>query len=397
MARLILLDDARSNLGPLGDLRASFEQRTGLHTALERAERVVGEPASLHLPGDRAELAVERTSRALADPGDDSEAIVVNGRLCSGGGFDLPGPGSVHTTSDGTFGVARLAGDALHALLSGTLPTEGCTVDANLACFVHPWDIINDLGARIAGDITLERGDGSVPGNVHVVGSFDCVIAASATLLPGVVLDASEGPIFIGENTTVRAHAVLRGPCAIGSGCVITDHALLKQGTSIGPGCKVGGEVGSTVMQARSNKSHAGHLGDSLLGEWVNIGAGTDNSNLLNTHGEVAMRLDPEGERHDTGRTFMGCVIGDHAKLAIGTRIMTGSVYGTGSMIVRATPPTSVAPFSWLVGETEEVYRLESFLAMVKAVMARRNVAPGSAYLARLEALHAATSSMMST
>lgn len=394
MARLILFDDSLAQLGPLGDLRASFQQRSGVFTALERAERVFGETAEIHVPDAAAALACESTGRSAVDPADESDAILVNGRLMTGGALEVPPARTVHATSDGTVAIANLGGSSLRAFL-----TEGATGEASvettdsLSCFVFPWDLIDELPARVAADIALARGGASIPGDVHQIGSHDCVIASSATLMPGVVLDASEGPIFVGENTCVRTHAVLRGPCAVGEGCTITDHALIKQGTTIGPGCKVGGEVGSTIMQARSNKSHEGHLGDSLVGEWVNIGAGTNNSNLLNTYAEVRMRLVHDGPLLDTGRMFMGCVLGDHAKLAIGTRIMTGTVIGTGSMVAVSMPPAShTSRFSWLAGGGLHVYALEKFLTMLGSVMARRNVAPGSVYLARIAALHAAAS-----
>ena len=394
MARLILFDDSQAQLGPLGDLRASFEQRSGVLTALQRAERVFAQTAELHVAQGDCTLASERTGRAAVDLDDEREAILVNGRLSTGGALQAPPVGSVRTTEDGVLAIACLSGAALRAFLAeGSLTDTSVQADDTLTCFTYPWDLLEDLGARIAADISLESSSASIPADVHQVGSYDCHVASSATLLPGVVLDSSEGPIFVGERATVRANSVLRGPCAIGEGCTITDLSLIKQATSIGPECKVGGEVGSSIFQARSNKSHDGHLGDSLVGEWVNIGAGTNNSNLLNTYGEVRMRLDSDGRVHKTGRMFMGAVIGDHAKLAIGTRIMTGTVIGTGSMVATSIPPACTPRFSWLSSQNVRSYQWPKFLEMMQAVMARRNVAPGSAYLARLEALHGAMSS----
>jgi hypothetical protein len=137
--------------------------------------------------------------------------------------------------------------------------------------------------------------------------------------------------------------------------------------------CKVGGEIGSTVFQGYANKSHEGHLGDSWVGKWVNLGAGTTNSNLLNTYGEVTVRLAPDGPRHRTGMTFLGAMLGDHVKTAIGTRLMTGSIVGTGAMIATSTPPpTTVPPFAWLTDEGRRTYRLEKFLDVARTVMGRR-------------------------
>src|SRR4029079_16305029 len=108
---------------------------------------------------------------------------------------------------------------------------------------------------------------------------------------PGCVLDASKGPILVGAGATLGANCVIQGPCAIGAHSSVMPVALIRPGTTIGPGCKVGGEVSNTILQANSNKSHEGFLGDSYLGEWVNLGAGTTTSNLKNTYGEVSMKI----------------------------------------------------------------------------------------------------------
>ena len=159
----------------------------------------------------------------------------------------------------------------------------------------------------------------------------------------------------------------------------------------IGPQCRAAGEIGSAIFQGFSNKAHDGHLGDALLGEWVNLGAGTVNSNLLNTYGEVAMRLRPSGALERSGRQFMGCIVGDHAKTAIGTRIMTGSSVGTGAMwAAGAAISGTVGSFAWVTDDGERRFRLDKFTDIARTVMARRGVVPGAAYLERLTALHAA-------
>ena len=153
----------------------------------------------------------------------------------------------------------------------------------------------------------------------------------------------------------------------------------------------MGGEVGGTVFQGFANKSHEGHLGDSYVGEWVNLGAGTTNSNLLNTYGEVSMRLEPDGSRWRSGRQFLGCILGDHVKTAIGTRIMTGTVIGTGAMVAGSTPPASVVPrFAWVTDDGVRSYRLDKFLDVAGTVMARRELPLSEPIRAALADLHAA-------
>lgn len=392
MSRLILFDDGRAELGPLGDLRCSFEQRTGIFTGLGRAERSLELQAELHLMDGDGALASERTGRTLADPTDSADAIIVNGRLADGGALRVPDPGVVRTTADGSITIGRLAGDALLAFLAdGSTGDARVEVDDAATCFTHPWDLLGALGDRVAADAALSDDSLPVPDGVVRFGEHAVHIGANARVLPTVVLDATDGPIWIDEGAEIRPGTVLCGPCAIGRECVITDRSLIKRGTSIGPGCKVGGEVKNTIFQGFSNKGHDGHLGDALVGEWVNIGAGTDNSNLLNTYAEVLMRLEHDGSLHRTGLVFMGCVLGDHVKLAIGTRVMTGTTIGTGAMVASSTPPPAFTRrFSWLTDAAPKTYQWRKFSSVVETVMARREITPGPAYLARLAALHVA-------
>jgi bifunctional N-acetylglucosamine-1-phosphate-uridyltransferase/glucosamine-1-phosphate-acetyltransferase GlmU-like protein len=182
---------------------------------------------------------------------------------------------------------------------------------------------------------------------------------------------------------------VLCGPCSIGPGSTVLDRALLKAHTVIGPMCKVAGEVGATIFQGYANKAHDGHLGDSWVGKWVNLGAGTINSNLLNTYGEITSRAEPDGPRHHTGLTFFGTIFGDHVKTAINTRIMTGAVIGTGAMIATtAAPPTIVRRFAWLTDDGEKTYRFNKFVEVMEAMMMRRGVEPNEAYMSALKELY---------
>ena len=152
------------------------------------------------------------------------------------------------------------------------------------------------------------------------------------------------------------------------------DGAVIRSNTVIGPGFKVGGEVGASIFQGWANKAHDGYLGDSIVGQWVNLGAGTTTSNLLNTYGEISVRLTPEEARERTGRNYCGAFIGDHVKTAIGTRMMTGTSIGTGSMIAcSAHAPATLGALRWVTDAGEKLYRIERFLDTARAMMARRN------------------------
>jgi len=230
---------------------------------------------------------------------------------------------------------------------------------------------------------------GSLGEEATIIGPHPVAVHDSATLYPNVVLDAEHGPIAIHERAVVRPGAVICGPSSIGRDSTIIDHALIKPNTVIGPVCKIGGEVGGTIFQGYSNKCHDGHLGDSWVGKWVNFGAGTTNSNLLNTYGEVAMRLDPQGPIHKTGMTFIGTIVGDHVKLSINTRLMTGTLIGTGAMIATtAAPPMVVRRFAWLTDRGEQMFRFQKFLDTARSMMARRDREPSEAYIEAMSDLH---------
>jgi UDP-N-acetylglucosamine diphosphorylase/glucosamine-1-phosphate N-acetyltransferase len=252
------------------------------------------------------------------------------------------------------------------------------------------------LSEAICRDIEAVRIlDAKVPSDeADVVGPHPVEVHRSVRLYPNVVLDAERGPIVIRERAVVRPGAVISGPCAVGRDSVVIDHASIKPNTALGPVCKVGGEVGETVFQGYSNKAHDGHLGGSWVGKWVNFGAGTDNSNLLNTYGEVTMRLEPDAPVSRTGLTYLGTVVGDHVKFAIGTRIMTGTVVGTGAMIATTQPPpTTVRRFAWLTDKGESVFRFDKFMDTAVKVMTRRDQVPSRAYEGALRELHERTSS----
>ena len=156
-------------------------------------------------------------------------------------------------------------------------------------------------------------------------------LARNAELAEWVHLDTSLGPIVVEAGCCIRPFACLRGPLYLGAMSRVNEHTLLKPGVSVGPMCKVGGEVEASVIEAFTNKQHHGYLGHSYLGRWVNLGAGTSNSNLKNSYGTI--RMDLGDRRVDTGLQFMGCVVGDFTKTAINTAIFTGKLIGCCSML----------------------------------------------------------------
>ncbi|MBI5734186.1 MAG: hypothetical protein HY973_04590 [Candidatus Kerfeldbacteria bacterium] len=142
-----------------------------------------------------------------------------------------------------------------------------------------------------------------------------------------VVFDVSQGPIVIGNESVISSLAVLRGPLYIGQKCLVKSLAELKESSCIGDVCRLGGEIEASIMQGYANKQHYGYLGHAYVGSWVNLGAGTTNSDLKNTYGEIKIN------GRSTGQQFMGCIIGDYSKSAIGTLIYTGKIIGVNGLL----------------------------------------------------------------
>ncbi len=220
----------------------------------------------------------------------------------------------------------------------------------------------------------------SNPGNIpagpyHIVSEQNISLGKNVELEPGCVLDAGKGPIMIGDGALIGANSVIQGPCYIGNNTAVRPHGLIRPGTTIGPGCKVGGEISNSIILGNSNKSHQGFLGDSYLGEFVNLGAGTNTSNLKNTYGQVTVQIG--NRKFETGRRFVGSVIGDHTKTSIGTRLTTGAYVGYGSMVAHASPPHFIPSFTFLTDKGAEPYRREKSVEVMEQVRARRGLGWG--------------------
>jgi UDP-N-acetylglucosamine diphosphorylase/glucosamine-1-phosphate N-acetyltransferase len=198
--------------------------------------------------------------------------------------------------------------------------------------------------------------------------------------MAGAVLSAEGGPIVIRENATVEPLAYVEGPAAIGEGAIIRAGARIRRGTSIGPVCRVGGEVAETVFQGYANKQHDGFLGHSFVGEWVNLGANTNTSDLKNTYTPVrAFRstrefLEKRGE--DTGQLMLGLQIGDFTKTGISTSFTTGASVGIGcNLYGTEMMPAYVPSFVWGSPGSFQEHRIDPMVATASRAMERRDVA----------------------
>jgi glucose-1-phosphate thymidylyltransferase len=210
------------------------------------------------------------------------------------------------------------------------------------------------------------------------------------TIAPTAVFHSDEGPILLDDGVQVMDFVCFRGPLYVAPGSRIIERASVKEFVSIGHTCKIGGEVEASVIEPYTNKQHHGFLGHSYVGSWVNLGAGTSNSDLKNTYGEV--RIEHRGRRLDTGMQFLGCVIGDYSKSAINTSIFTGKIIGASSMLygyVGQNVP-SFCNYAKSFGQVTEV-PLEQAIVTQKRMFARRKVEQTEDDIALLTAIHGLT------
>lgn len=270
--------------------------------------------------------------------------------------------------------VASLDWDADALDLSVLSVVERYEVEEGML-YEYLWDLIYDNGERIIDDFArMEyKQEGLVMMGAHLLNPSQISIGAGSVIKPGVVIDASAGPVIIGEDVEVMPAAVIEGPCFIG------DHSRVKVGakiygqTSIGPWCKVGGEIEGSIILGYSNKQHDGFLGHSYLGRWVNLGADTNTSDLKNNYGTIRVTL--EGREINTGKIFVGSLIGDHVKTAINTMLNTGTVIGVAANVFGSGfPPKAIPPFAWGGYDSGERYRLDQAIEVAARVMARRKM-----------------------
>jgi UDP-N-acetylglucosamine diphosphorylase/glucosamine-1-phosphate N-acetyltransferase len=189
------------------------------------------------------------------------------------------------------------------------------------------------------------------------------------------VLNAEKGPIYIGRNADIQEGSLIRGPFAIGEQSVVALGAKMRGDITVGPHCKVGGEISNSVVFGYSNKGHEGYLGNSVIGEWCNLGADTNTSNLKNDYGIVKQWSYVENNYVDTGRQFIGLVMGDHSKAGINTMFNTGTVVGVSANIFGGDfPPKHVPSFTWGGATGLDVYRLDKALLVAERMQERKNL-----------------------
>jgi UDP-N-acetylglucosamine diphosphorylase/glucosamine-1-phosphate N-acetyltransferase len=323
--------------------------------------------------------------------------VLVNARWLPPAAFDPPGPGPCVGLAGDEVAYAvvdpqGLGGHAWHSLDADlqhwrtVLPPR----PAGGRLIRHLWELVHLNGEELCREFasaTAVVGPGTLP-PLAVAGPPErLLVHPSARIEPMVVADTTDGPVVIEAGAVVTAFTRLEGPCHVGPHTHLLG-AKVRAGTTLGPHCRIGGEVEASIVQGYSNKYHDGFLGHSYIGEWVNLGAGTCNSDLRNDYGEVAVTV--AGRRTPTGLTKVGCFLGDHTKTGLGTLLNTGTNAGafcnllpSGGFLPKYLPSFG----SWWNGLFADKADLENLLKTAARVMGRRGVDFTEAHAALYERL----------
>lgn len=369
--RIILRDipETHVNLLPLTYTRPVADLLVGINTIRQKWE--------MYLPGEyhyqTEEYLREKYPSTQPGPGDIvvTSSVVPEEQLAKAVGELTPGQTLTATTARGQeVTVATCVGDGE---VTATL-----RYDSKVDTVEFLYDIFQLNARKIEDDfefLTRGREGQSIPRSNTVIGDPDLIYIESGAIVEGVVLNVSHGPIYVGRDVEIMEGSCLRGPIALGEHSTVNMGSKIYPGTTLGPWCKVGGELNNVVMLGYSNKAHDGFLGNAVIGEWCNLGAGCVASNLKNDYTEIKLWNYPRHRFLKTGLQFCGLIMGDHSKAGINTMFNTATVVGVGCNIHGSGFPRNfVASFSEGGAAGFNDVSLSKFFDIARRVMARRHV-----------------------
>lgn len=367
----ILFDDySRQNLLPFTFTRPVCEIRIGILTISEKWEKFLNATISYQTE-DYLSSKFPKVVR--------EDNIYINGKVCPNKDLvalinNLENNEAIKANND-LIAYRTKDGNSIRPEL---LLKDAVEIDENYISVKHPWDIFSKNGDAIKQDFSLVvhgRASRILSESNIVIGDKRDIFIEEGAVVEASILNTKSGPIYIGADSEVMEGSVVRGPFAL------CEHAALKLSTkvygptTIGPHSKVGGEVNNSVIFGYSNKAHDGFLGNSVIGEWCNLGADTNNSNLKNNYGNVKLYNYKKEGMVDSGLQFCGLMMADHSKCGINTMFNTGTVVGVGSNIFGGGfPPTHIPSFTWGGSEGLETYKLDKLFETAERVYARRNM-----------------------
>lgn len=366
MVTVLFEDNQWKSFLPLVFTRPVGEIRIGIYTIAEKWSKQLNCEVS------------HRTREHLRElfPGTkEKDVLLINARV-------LPTPDLVEAVSTLQHGQALLGNGLLIAMRASSEKEEeyqtAIDFSGEIILLENVTDIFSKNAKAIDLDLPLWKKENEI-GEVHpsntVIGDAKNIYIAKGAAVYASILNCNEGPVIVCKDGEIMEGCMVRGPFVLG------EHAALKMGakiygaTTFGPHCKVGGEVSNSVIFGFSNKGHDGFIGNTVMGEWCNLGADTNTSNLKNNYSKVKIWNYDLNNYGDTGLTFCGLIMGDHSKSGINTMFNTGTVVGVCANIFGAAFPEKHIPsFSWGGAEGFESYQLDKACETAQRMMARRNI-----------------------
>ena len=352
---IIIFEDLNTtNLEPFTINHASFELKCGIYSNLSRITNIFGESPNYYLivRDQIKDLVQEKFPRYTVNPTLIPDGIYLNGaaiwneellkKISSGYAF----------SSSGNL-VAFNSNNKIDSkdFCDFIQKTSHVTSDIDIHYISYLWDCIKIIKETL----------------IHDAQDFSA--NKSTQIEEGCILDDKDGPIILGSNVTIQSGVIIKGPVFIDSGSTINIGARLNKNIIIGPECKIGGEVTNTIFQGYSNKQHEGFLGHSYIGEWVNLGANTNNSNLKNNYGKIKFQFSDRVV--NTNEIFLGAMIGDFTRTGISTMINTGSNFGLGANVFGGGFQNKhLKSFTW---GNDAITDFDKFIETIKIMKSRRN------------------------
>ncbi|MCC7301997.1 MAG: GlmU family protein [Bacteroidia bacterium] len=362
MKTIVLFDDhTRGNLLPFTFTRPVADIRIGILTIREKWEKILGVSSATD---------TEDYLSAKFPSGNNPSSLWINGSV-------LPDAGLVQAIKSLPPGKSLVQNELVIASFGGKAVKEPQPYTGELFRITRPWDIFlkNDMALRADFElITGGRKSAPLSGTNKVIGAENIFLEEGARV-ECAVLNAGTGPVYLAKDSEIMEGSMVRGPFSLGAHSALKMGAKIYGATTVGPHCKVGGEVNNSVIFGYSNKAHDGFLGNSVLGEWVNIGADSNNSNLKNNYAEVKLWNYITRRFEGTGTIFCGLMMGDHSKCGINTMFNTGTVVGVFANVFGSGFPRNYFPsFGWGGAAGITTYKLKDAFETADRVMERRGL-----------------------
>jgi UDP-N-acetylglucosamine diphosphorylase/glucosamine-1-phosphate N-acetyltransferase len=364
---LILFDDPviQMDLLPFTFTRPVAKIRVGILTIDEKWEKWLGLKPSFQT----RDYLQTKYPFTLGD-----NNLLINGAVCP----DDKLVGAIKQLPKGSFLVKEKLLIAANHPEAQITDVNSVQYHGDVTLIDKPWKIFTENGKQVRADfafITKGRKSADIKDPHTVIYGKENIFLEEGVDIKAAIINAGNGPVYLGKNATIQEGAMIRGPFALCEGSHVNMGGKMRGDVTVGPYSKVGGEVSASVIFAHSNKAHDGFLGCSVIGEWCNIGADTNTSNLKNNYADVKVWRHSSGSFETTGLQFCGLLMGDHSKCGINTMFNTGTVVDVSANVFgEGFPRTYIPSFAWGGSAGFITYQLDKALETAEKVLARRNL-----------------------